>query len=103
FHRLDKDQILKIVDLELAKTQTRLDERKLTLQVDEKAKRHLAEIGFDPAFGARPLKRAIQNKLQNALAKDLLAGTFTDGNTISVTVSGGELVFDAGPSERRAI
>ena len=96
FHRLDKDQILKIVDLELAKTQTRLDERKLTLRVDDKAKKHLAEIGFDPAFGARPLKRAIQNKLQNALAKDLLAGTFSDGDTISVTVADGELVFDGG-------
>ncbi len=93
FHRLDKDQIRKIVDLELAKTQTRLDERKLTLNVDEKAKMHLAEIGFDPAFGARPLKRAIQNKLQNPLARELLAGTFSDGDTISVSVSGGELVF----------
>ncbi len=97
FHRLDKDQILKIVDLELAKTQTRLDEHKLTLQVDDKAKRRLADIGFDPAFGARPLKRAIQNKLQNPLAKDLLAGTFSDGDTITVSVSGGELVFDGGP------
>jgi ATP-dependent Clp protease ATP-binding subunit ClpB len=89
FHRLDKDQILKIVDLELAKVQRRLDERKLTLAVSDKAKQYLADAGFDPAYGARPLKRAIQSQLQNPLARELLASAFADGDTITVDVAGG--------------
>jgi ATP-dependent Clp protease ATP-binding subunit ClpB len=84
FHRLDKTQILRIVDLELAKVQKRLDERKLTLQVDDDAKQYLADVGFDPAYGARPLKRAIQSQLQNPLARELLSGTFQDGDAIRV-------------------
>ena len=96
FHRLDKSQILQIVDLELRKVQRRLDERKLTLEVPPKAKQLIADAGFDPAFGARPLKRAIQNKLQNPLAREMLAGKFTDGDTIRVGVSGEDLAFKAG-------
>ncbi|HKJ86107.1 MAG TPA: AAA family ATPase, partial [Spirochaetia bacterium] len=96
FHRLDKDQILKIVDLELRKVQKRLDDRKLTLEVSDKAKQHIADVGFDPAFGARPVKRAIQHQLQNSLARSLLAGTFPDGSTIKVGVSGDELTFKKG-------
>ncbi|MFW6288800.1 MAG: ATP-dependent chaperone ClpB [Spirochaetota bacterium] len=96
FHRLDKEQILKIVDLELRKVQKRLDDRKLTLEVSDKAKQHIADVGFDPAFGARPVKRAIQNQLQNSLARSLLAGTFPDGSTIKVGVSGDELTFKKG-------
>ncbi len=95
FHRLDKSQILKIVDLELRKVQGRLDDRKLTLEVPQKAKQLIADAGFDPAFGARPLKRAIQNKLQNPLAREMLGGKFKDGDTIKVGVSGEELVFKA--------
>jgi ATP-dependent Clp protease ATP-binding subunit ClpC len=95
FHRLDKSQILQIVDLELNKTQARLDERKLTIEVTDEAKKHLADVGFDPAFGARPLKRAIQNKLQNPLAKELLAGRFAGGDTIKVDVADGEIVFSS--------
>jgi ATP-dependent Clp protease ATP-binding subunit ClpB len=96
FHRLDKAQILKIVDIELRKVQRRLDERKLTLEVPDKVKQAIADAGFDPAFGARPLKRAIQNRLQNPLAKELLAGTFVDGDTIRVGVKGDELAFTRG-------
>ncbi len=93
FHRLDKSQILKIVDLELRKVQRRLDDRKLTLEVPQKAKQLIADAGFDPAFGARPLKRAIQSKLQNPLAREMLSGKFKDGDTIKVGVSGEDLVF----------
>ncbi len=84
FHRLDKGQIEKIVDIELRKVQRRLEGRKIVLEVSEEAKKLLADAGFDPAFGARPLKRAIQNELQNPLAKQLLAGTFKDGDTVRV-------------------
>jgi ATP-dependent Clp protease ATP-binding subunit ClpB len=95
FHRLDKSQIRQIVDLELKRTEARLEERNITLRVNDAAKDYLAETGFDPAFGARPLKRAIQNKLQNALAKQLLGGAFPDGTTINVSLDGGELAFDS--------
>ena len=93
FHRLDRDQILKIVDIELGRVQKRLDERKLTLEVPQKVKEALADAGFDPAFGARPLKRAIQSRLENPLARELLSGTFADGDVIKVGVKGDELTF----------
>ncbi len=96
FHRLDKSQIEKIVDLELRKLQKRLDERKMTLQVSSEAKQKIADAGFDPAFGARPLKRAIQNELQNPLAKHLLAGNFQDGDTIRVGAGAKGIVFKKG-------
>ena len=93
FHRLDRSQIEQIVDIELRKLQRRLDDRKITLKVSDAAKKQIAEAGFDPAFGARPLKRAIQNELQNPLAKELLAGTFKDGETVGVGASKAGLVF----------
>ena len=98
FHRLDREQIGRIVDLELRRLQRRLDDRKLVLDVTDKAKQHLASIGFDPAFGARPLKRAIQNHLQNPLAKELLSGAFQEGDTVRVQLSGGDLRFTAAKS-----
>jgi ATP-dependent Clp protease ATP-binding subunit ClpB len=93
FHRLDKDQILRIVDLEIRKVQRRLNERNLTLDVSQKAKQLIADVGFDPAFGARPIKRALQSMLQNELARELLAGKFEDGSTIKVGVKGDSLSF----------
>jgi ATP-dependent Clp protease ATP-binding subunit ClpB len=96
FHRLDKSQIEKIVDLELRKLQKRLDDRKMTLQVSSEAKQKIADAGFDPAFGARPLKRAIQNELQNQLAKHLLAGNFQDGDTIRVGAGAKGITFKKG-------
>ncbi|TVR92497.1 MAG: ATP-dependent chaperone ClpB [Spirochaetaceae bacterium] len=84
FHRLDQEQILKIVDLELERVRQRLAEKRLQIELSDDAKRFLSEIGFDPAFGARPLKRAVQHHLQNPLAKALLAGEFTEGAVIRV-------------------
>jgi ATP-dependent Clp protease ATP-binding subunit ClpB len=95
FHRLDKDQMMSIVDLELARVEHRLEEHGLTLSVSDKAKQFLVDVGYDPAFGARPLKRAVQSYLQNPLAKELLAGTFVDGE-IAVDVKGDELTFAHG-------
>jgi ATP-dependent Clp protease ATP-binding subunit ClpB len=96
FHRLDKSQIEKIVDLELRKLQRRLDDRKMTLEVSKEAKQAIADAGYDPAFGARPLKRAIQNELQNPLAKHLLAGNFQDGDTIRVGSGAKGIAFKKG-------
>jgi ATP-dependent Clp protease ATP-binding subunit ClpB len=82
FHRLEEGHILKIVDLQLARLAQRLEEKKLTLNVTDAAKKELAALGFDPAFGARPLKRTIQNYVQNPLAKQILAGKYGEGDII---------------------
>jgi ATP-dependent Clp protease ATP-binding subunit ClpB len=101
FRRLGKEHILRIVDLEVGRLQRRLDDRKLTITLTDSAKDHLADLGYDPAFGARPLKRAVQQYIQNVLAKLLLAGDFPDGSTIVVdrgdgSEDGGEFSFSKG-------
>ncbi|MEX0990262.1 MAG: ATP-dependent chaperone ClpB [Actinomycetota bacterium] len=93
FQPLDREQIAEIVGLQLELLQLRLDERKLTLAVSDEAKELLANRGYDPAFGARPLKRVIQREVQDKLAMELLSGTITDGDTVNVAVEDGELVF----------
>jgi ATP-dependent Clp protease ATP-binding subunit ClpB len=84
FNRLDRENILKIVDIQLGLLAKRLEERKIGLQVTPRAKALLAEAGFDPQFGARPLKRTIQNMVQNPLARRVLAGEVADGSTVVV-------------------
>jgi ATP-dependent Clp protease ATP-binding subunit ClpB len=84
FRRLTRDHILHIVDLEIERLHHRLGDRSLTLELTDAAREHLADLGFDPAFGARPLKRAVQQHIQNPLARRLLAGDFPDGSTILV-------------------
>jgi ATP-dependent Clp protease ATP-binding subunit ClpB len=84
FNRLGKDNILKICDIQLKSVAQRLESRRLKLEVTDEAKRYLAEVGYDPLFGARPLKRAIQSELENPLAKAVLSGQFPDGSTIRV-------------------
>jgi ATP-dependent Clp protease ATP-binding subunit ClpB len=93
FRRLGKEQILGIVKIQLAALEKRLEARNLNVTFDDKAVQYLAERGYDPAFGARPLKRTIQNLVQNALAKQILEGTFKEGDTILVTMGNEELVF----------
>ncbi len=95
FHRLGKDEILKIVDLEIGRVARRLAEKKLTIELEPEAKQYLADVGFDPAFGARPLKRAIQTHLQNPLAKEILSGKFPDGSAIRVSRGADGLEFTA--------
>lgn len=84
FNRLAQDHILSIADIQLASVARRLESRRLTLDVSDAAKRYLAQIGYDPLYGARPLKRAIQSELENPLAKEVLAGNFPDGSIIRV-------------------
>jgi len=84
FRRLGKEHILKIVDLEIDRLRKRIADRKLTVDLTAAARDHLADLGYDPAFGARPLKRAVQQYLQNPLAKRLLAGDFPDESEIIV-------------------
>jgi ATP-dependent Clp protease ATP-binding subunit ClpB len=94
FSRLDRSQIRQIVDIQLGRFASRLARRELTLEVTDKAKDFLAEVGWDPQYGARPLKRAIQKNLEDALARRVLAGEFPPGTHIVVDQgSTGELSF----------
>jgi ATP-dependent Clp protease ATP-binding subunit ClpB len=88
FHSLGKDQIAQIVEIQLRDLQRRLAERKLTLELNEEAKAQLAERGYDPVFGARPLKRTIQRMIENPLAVEVLGGRFSDGDHIVVEPDG---------------
>lgn len=93
FHRLTRDQMKHIVDIQLRYLQDLVVNRKLTLELDEKAKAWLAEAGYDPVYGARPLKRVIQRHLQNPLAEKLLEGQFKPGSVVKVTADENGLVF----------
>ncbi len=85
FNRLGRDLMRGIVDIQLARLKDRLAARKITLELDDKALDWLAETGYDPVYGARPLKRVIQRSLENKLAERLLAGEISDGSNITVT------------------
>jgi ATP-dependent Clp protease ATP-binding subunit ClpB len=91
FHRLGTAEIRRVVDLQLARFTGRLKVRGIGLEVADAAKDWLGEAGFDPTYGARPLKRAIQRELENPLAEALLAGRYVDGDTISVNLVAGAL------------
>jgi ATP-dependent Clp protease ATP-binding subunit ClpB len=91
FNRLGRNEMKRIVDIQLKHLEKLLAERKITLNVDEQAKTWLANTGYDPVYGARPLKRVIQRELQNPLAKMLLAGTIKDGDAVTVSVKDGRL------------
>jgi ATP-dependent Clp protease ATP-binding subunit ClpB len=93
FHPLGIEQIGAIVELQLKRLRKLLEDRNLSLEVTDRAKKLLAEEGFDPAFGARPLKRAIQRTIQNPLALAVLEGEFADGDRIVADVEGAEIVF----------
>jgi ATP-dependent Clp protease ATP-binding subunit ClpB len=96
FNRLGKGEIGKIVGIQLTLLKERLAERKIALELTDAAKALLAERGYDPMFGARPLKRTIQSDLENPLAKQIIAGTIREGDTVNVDAPEGEIVFKAG-------
>jgi ATP-dependent Clp protease ATP-binding subunit ClpB len=89
FHRLKKNEMGRIVDIQMKRLQKLLDERKIALTLEPSGREWLAEKGWDPAYGARPLKRVIQKSVQDPLAEMILAGTIKDGET--VTISGDKL------------
>jgi len=94
FHQLKREHIDAIIDIQLARLRARLAERGFKLELDPEAKALIASEGWDPAFGARPLKRAIQQRLENPLASKLLQGAFPVGATIRAHAHGGSLSFD---------
>ena len=94
FNRLGRSEMKRIVDIQLRHLQQLLAERKITLKIDDTAKTWLANTGYDPVYGARPLKRVIQRELQNPLATMLLSGTIKDGETVRVSVHDGQLTIN---------
>jgi len=101
FHRLDEDQLKKIVEIQLGRLRARLTDRHITLELTDAARTILVRSGYDPAYGARPLKRAIQKKIETPLGRLLIAGKILDGQTVKVDAAGGELTFTGGTDDRR--
>ncbi|MGP9498872.1 ATP-dependent chaperone ClpB [Halomonas sp. AOP43-D1-4] len=95
FHALGQEQIQAIAGIQLERLRARLAEHDLGLEVSDDAMAQLAVVGFDPVYGARPLKRAIQSRIENPLAQDLLAGKFSPGDVIRVSASDGKLAFNS--------
>src|SRR5215212_4820641 len=100
FHRLKRSEMGAIVDIQIARLQKLLDERKITLKLDPEARGWLAEKGYDPAYGARPLKRVIQKYVQDPLAEAILAGEIHDGETVPVRLGPLGLIIGDTPTPR---
>jgi ATP-dependent Clp protease ATP-binding subunit ClpB len=99
FHPLQKSELREIVQLQLNRLRQRLADRKISLKISDVALDFLAEVGYDPVFGARPLKRAIQREVETQIAKSILRGEFNDGDTIFVDIENERLSFKRLPSE----
>ena len=93
FHSLRREDLRQIVGIQLKRVERLLSEQKIKLQLTETALDHLVEAGYDPVYGARPIKRAIQRELENAIATKLLEQAFTEGDTIQVDWQENQLVF----------
>jgi ATP-dependent Clp protease ATP-binding subunit ClpB len=99
FHALQKHELRQIVQLQIVRLTERLSDRKISLKLSDSALDFLAEVGYDPVFGARPLKRAIQKELETQIAKAILRGEFHDGDTVFVDVENERIAFKRLPSE----
>jgi ATP-dependent Clp protease ATP-binding subunit ClpB len=93
FRQLSREHIAEIIDVQLGKLRQMLEERGITLELDDSARELLIKEGYDPVYGARPLKRAIQTQLQNPLAVSLLSGEIAAGQTVRVSADNGEMKF----------
>ena len=94
FHRLGRAQMDKIVDIQIGRLAKLLADRKIMIELDKPAKEWLADAGYDPVYGARPLKRAVQRHLQDPLAEHLLEGKIKDGDTVRVSCDGQGLLIN---------
>jgi len=97
FHRLKRDQMAAVVDIQMERVRKLLESRKITLEMDDAARKFLAERGYDPVYGARPLKRVIQKYVQDPLAEKILMGQIKDGQTVKLSASGSGLIIDGAP------
>ncbi len=102
FKQLTKDQIAKIIDVQLEKLRKNLEERGITIELDDTAKDLIVAEGYDPVYGARPLRRAIQTLVQNPLAVSLLKGDLASGQTIRVSAENGEMKFSPVEGSQKA-
>ena len=93
FHQLEEDHIIKIVDLMLAELSKRVEDLQISLEVTDQAKQLIAKEGFDPMYGARPLRRAIQNMIEDRLSEEMLSGKVKEGDTVMVDAKDGEIVL----------
>jgi ATP-dependent Clp protease ATP-binding subunit ClpB len=94
FRRLGREQIKAIVDIQLGRLRERLARRELQLDISDRAKEFVGNLGWDPQFGARPLKRAIQKHLEDPVSVELISGRFVAGDTVAVDTDGGRLRID---------
>lgn len=102
FHRLTEAHLGEIVEILLGRLRLRLADREITLELTQAARRHLTDVGYDPLYGARPLKRVLQRELETQLGRKILAGEVTDQSAVEVDYRDGALVFQAEPVERAA-
>jgi ATP-dependent Clp protease ATP-binding subunit ClpB len=103
FHRLSREHIAEIVKLQVQGLANRLEARNLHLELTDAALDYLAEKGYDPSFGARPMKRLIARELADRLALEMLQGSYSDGDTIVIDAQGGLLIFDGRPAGAEAL
>jgi ATP-dependent Clp protease ATP-binding subunit ClpB len=94
FHRLKRADMGRIVDIQMARLQKLLDERKIVIRLEPAGREWLAERGYDPAYGARPLKRVIQKQVQDPLAELILSGRVKDGETVAISAGKQGLAFN---------
>jgi ATP-dependent Clp protease ATP-binding subunit ClpB len=102
FHALDEKHIQSIARIQLGYLEKRLAKMEMAIEISDGAVAELAEVGFDPVFGARPLKRAIQERIENPLAKQILQGSFAPRDTIRVGSRNGAIVFEKGAQREAA-
>jgi ATP-dependent Clp protease ATP-binding subunit ClpB len=102
FHRLQRQDMGQIVDIQMGRLQKLVDDRNITIELDDAARTWLANRGYDPAYGARPLKRVIQKQVQDPLAEQILAGGVKDGDTVKVSVRDGAITINGWPVKAAA-
>jgi ATP-dependent Clp protease ATP-binding subunit ClpB len=103
FHPLKRDQIRRIVDLQLKRLSKQLEQRHISLVVTEAARNAVAAQGYDPVFGARPLKRVIQQNIQNQLATEILKGTISEGHGVTIDYRDGDFIFQESPDSETTV
>jgi len=103
FKQLGREEIAKIIDVQLEKLRRNLEDRGITIELDDSARDLLVKEGYDPVYGARPLKRSIQTLIQNPLAVSLLKGDIASGQTVRVSAENGEMKFSPVTAEQKAV
>jgi ATP-dependent Clp protease ATP-binding subunit ClpB len=103
FEQLTKDEIAKIIDVQLEKLRKTLEDRGITIELDDAARELLVQEGYDPVYGARPLKRAIQTLIQNPLAVSLLKGDIAMGQTVRISAQDGEIKISPAEDGKKAV